>query len=108
MVKHINAEEFEKILKENKYVVCDFWATWCGPCRMLAPVLDKMSEEFKDKAAFVKVDIDENEALAVKYGISSIPDVFVFEDGKVKNDSLGFLPEDNIREFLKENLDITD
>ena len=82
MVKHVTSEELEELIKGDKPVVCDFWATWCGPCRMLAPVFEAVSEKFADKAVFVKVDVDENEAAARKYGISSIPDIILFRDGK--------------------------
>lgn len=104
MVKHINQEELEVLIRENKYVVADFWATWCGPCRMLAPVLDSLSEKYADKAVFVKVDVDDNEEAARKYGISSIPNVFVIENGKVKDNNLGFVPEASMEAFLNKNL----
>ncbi len=107
MVKHINAEELERLLKEHRYVVCDFWATWCGPCRMLAPVYEEASEKFKDKAVFVKIDIDEtdeNGATAATLGVSSIPSVFVFENGEVKDNHLGFVPASVLEEFLNKNI----
>ena len=81
-MEQINTEKFDELLKGDKPVVCDFFATWCGPCKMLAPVMDKVSGEFADKAVFVKVDIDENAELAVRYGIMSIPLVAVFKNGE--------------------------
>lgn len=105
MVKHVNKEEFENMLKESTLpVVCDFWATWCGPCRMLAPVLDELSEEYSDKAVFVKVDVDDNEELAAKYEIRSIPDVIVFKNGEVVDSNLGFVPKVGMKAFLDKNL----
>lgn len=104
MVRHINSEELETLLKGEKPVVCDFWATWCGPCRMLAPVFEEVSEQFADKAVFVKVDVDENESAAVKYGISSIPNVILFKDGKPAASNLGFVPAAALEEFVKDNL----
>ncbi len=104
MVKHINSEELETLLKGEKPVVCDFWATWCGPCRMLAPVFEEVSEQFADKAVFVKVDVDENESAAAKYGISSIPNVILFKDGKPAVSNLGFVPAAALEEFVKDNL----
>ena len=77
-MEQINTEKFDELLKGDKPVVCDFFATWCVPCKMLAPVMDKVSGKFADKAVFVKVDIDENAELAVRYGIMSIPLVAVF------------------------------
>lgn len=104
MVKEISGKELDELVSTGAQVVCDFWAAWCGPCRMLGPVMETLSEEFKDKATFVKVNVDENGDLAASLGIFSIPDVYIFEDGEMKNHNLGFLPEELMREFLKENL----
>ena len=104
MVKHVTSEELEELIKGDKPVVCDFWATWCGPCRMLAPVFETVSEKFADKAVFVKVDVDENEAAARKYGISSIPDIILFRDGKPAAANLGFVPEAALAAFVEKNL----
>ena len=89
-MEQINTEKFDELLKGDKPVVCDFFATWCGPCRMLAPVMDKVSAEFADKAVFVKVDIDQNAELAVRYGIMSSPLVAVFKNGEKTADLLGY------------------
>lgn len=103
-VREVSGETLENLLKEGKTVVCDFWASWCGPCRMLAPVLDKLAQEFQGKAEFVKINVDEEGEIAVKLGIMSIPDVYVFEGGKVKNHNLGYVPESAMRQFLQQNL----
>ena len=105
MVKHVTGEELEQLLETGKKTVfCDFWATWCGPCRMLAPVLDSLSEKYGESADFVKVDVDENGEAAMKYGISSIPNVIAFKGGKPVASSLGFVPEAQLEAFIKENL----
>ena len=104
MVEQINTEKFDELLKGDKPVVCDFFATWCGPCRMLAPVMDKVSAEFADKALFVKVDIDQNAELAVRYGIMSIPLVAVFKNGDKTADLLGYTDANGMTEFLNKNL----
>ncbi len=104
MVEKIDAKQFDELLKGDKPVVCDFFANWCGPCKMLAPVMDDVSETFKDKAVFVKVDIDENMELAARYGIMSIPLVSVFENGTEKAKTLGYMSKSEANEFLKENL----
>ena len=83
---------------------CDFWAAWCGPCRMLAPVLDELSESFQDSAVFVKVNVDEEEEAAMKFSISSIPNVIAFKGGKPVDNSLGFKPQALLEEFIKKNL----
>ena len=103
-MEQINTEKFDELLKGDKPVVCDFFATWCGPCKMLAPVMDKVSGEFADKAVFVKVDIDENAELAVRYGIMSIPLVAVFKTGEKTADSLGYPDANGMTEFLNANL----
>ena len=104
MVKEMRGRELDELVATGAQVVCDFWAPWCGPCRMLGPVMETLSEEFKDKATFVKVNVDEDGDLAASLGIFSIPDVYIFEDGETKTHNLGFLPEEQMREFLKENL----
>ncbi len=103
-MEQINTEKFDELLKGDKPVVCDFFATWCGPCKMLAPVMDKVSGEFADKAVFVKVDIDENVELAVRYGIMSIPLVAVFKNGEKTADNLGYTDANGMTEFLNANL----
>lgn len=100
----LNTEKFDEIIKGEKPVVCDFFATWCGPCKMLAPVMEKMEEEFGDKAEFIKVDIDENMPLAARYGIMSIPLVAVFKNGEMTAKSLGYMSKSETSEFLSKNL----
>lgn len=103
-MEQINTEKFDELLKGDKPVVCDFFATWCGPCRMLAPVMDKVSAELADKAVFVKVDIDQNAELAVRYGIMSIPLVAVFKNGEKTADQLGYTDTNGMTAFLSKNL----
>ena len=101
MVKHVNKEEFEQLLQGEKTVFCDFWASWCGPCRMLAPVFESLAEKYGDKAEFVKVNVDEEESLAMQFGISSIPNVLAIKDGKVVGNSLGFVPSAMLSAFVE-------
>lgn len=104
MVKEMTGQELDKLVDSGATVVCDFWANWCGPCRMLGPILEKLSSEFEDRAQFVKVDVDKNGDLAASLGIFSIPEVYIFADGQVKTHNLGFLPEEEMKEFLDKNL----
>ena len=105
MVQHVNGKELEELLaKESKTVFCDFWASWCGPCRMLAPVFEEISKKYDGQAVFVKVNVDEAEDAAGKYGISSIPNVIAFKGGKPAANSLGFVPAPVLDNFVKTNL----
>ena len=85
-----------EVLKSDVPVLVDFWATWCGPCRMLAPTIAKIAEEQQGKIKVGKVDVDEEPALAVKYGISSIPTLMVFKNGLVVKASVGVQPKSAI------------
>lgn len=107
MVKHVNANELEELIVSNdKTVYCDFWASWCGPCRMLAPIFEELANQYEGKAEFVKVNVDEEdcEAAAIKYGISSIPNVIAFKDGKPADQHLGFAPQAVLESFVLKNL----
>lgn len=86
---------FDEIIKER--VLVDFYADWCGPCKMLGPVLEKVSDEIK----VVKVNVDDNQELAKKYGVMSIPCVILFDKGQEIKRSIGFVPEGKLREFIK-------
>ena len=107
MVKYVNAAALEELIaNSDKTVYCDFWATWCGPCRMLAPVFEEISDKYEDKAVFAKIDIDEedSEAAAIKYGITSILNIIAFKGGKPVDNSLGFKPQAMLEEFVEKNL----
>ena len=107
MVKHVNGKELEELIaNESVPVVCDFWASWCGPCRMLGPVFEAVSDKYEGKAIFVKVNVDdeESESAAVKYGITSIPNVLVFKSGALVDNSLGFVPQAVLESVVERNL----
>jgi thioredoxin 1 len=86
----LTAENFDSVLQSNPVVVVDFWATWCGPCKMLAPVIEELASDFEGKAVVAKVDVDDNEDLARRFGIVSIPSVFIFKNGEVVDKHIGF------------------
>ncbi|OOM10553.1 thioredoxin [Clostridium saccharobutylicum] len=97
MDKVTNSNEFvEKVENSKGVVVVDFFATWCGPCKMLAPVLKGVSEKMGEKAKIFKVDIDKNEILANRYRISAVPTMIIFKDGVPVEQLTGFMPEQNI------------
>ena len=89
-----------EVLKSDKPVLVDFWAPWCGPCRMLAPVLAEVAAEKGDKIKVGKVNVDENPELAAQYGISGIPAMLLFKDGKVAATSVGFKPKAELESFI--------
>ena len=100
-VKVINSEDFANAVKDGVSVV-DFNATWCGPCKMLGPVLEKLSDEIID-VKFYAMDVDENPDIAEKFGIMSIPYVAVFRDGVKVDQNVGFIPEASMRSFIEKN-----
>ena len=100
MVKEIKDNEYEQIVKDNKKVVIDCFATWCGPCRMLSPVLDSISEELKD-VTFVKIDVDNAEKITTEYQIMSIPTLLIFEDGKLKEKVVGLKSKTELIDLIK-------
>jgi thioredoxin 1 len=105
MVQHVTSEQLEQLIAQSDIpVFCDFWASWCGPCRMLAPVLDELSTTYEGKARFVKVNVDEEEKAAMRYGITSIPNVIAFKGGKAVDNSLGFVPAPVLSAFVEKNL----
>ena len=104
MVKKINAQEFENEAKKVAVAVVDFSATWCGPCRMLAPVVESVSEKLGDKVSFYNVDVDEAPGLAMEYRISSVPCLVLLKNGELKDQSIGFRPEAQIEAWIRNNL----
>lgn len=107
MIDHANDSNFnEKVLNSPKPVIVDFWAQWCGPCKMLAPVIEKVANNLEGSVDVIKVDVDENPVIASTYGISSIPTIILFKDGKPLGKLVGFRPAEQIESAIKGALNI--
>lgn len=99
--RDVSDDTFEQeVLKSTKPVLVDFWAPWCGPCRMVAPIVEELATEYDGKVEFVKVNTDDNPNTSVKYGIRSIPTLLVFKDGEAVGQIVGFRPKSDLKERL--------
>jgi len=104
-IVHTSDGAFEAdVLQNSKAVLLDFWAEWCGPCKMIAPLLNEMADKYEDKLAVVKLNVDENPNTAQKFGIRSIPTLILFKDGAVEAQLMGAMPKSQLEEFLDTNL----
>lgn len=104
MMIHFNKETFEKTLSEGRLMMVDFWAEWCGPCQMLGPVIESLAEKYEGRAVIGKVNTDEEQELAMGFGITGIPTVIFFKDGKEIDRKVGVMPPDAFVQVLEENL----
>ena len=103
---HITDAEYEqKVLQSNIPVIVDFWAPWCGPCKMIAPILDKFAKEYEGKVLITKINTDENQEWMAKYGIQGIPTMLFVANGKIVHRQVGALPERMLRYTLVQFLD---
>lgn len=89
-IKYPNESEFYDLLKTNSLVFVDFFASWCGPCKMLSPVVEQVADSFHDKVTFVKVDVDQHEILASQYNVTTIPTIVVIKDGQIVDQMIGY------------------
>jgi len=104
MAKVATNTNFPELLLGNKLIIVDFWATWCGPCRMLSPILDEVEEEMADKISVVKVNVDDADEIAAQYRIMSIPTLLFFKNGQLVDKTVGAMPKAVLVEKIKANL----
>ena len=101
----VNEDNFDElVINSSLPVMIDFWATWCGPCKMVAPIVEELAEEYAGKINVGKVDVDQNPKIASKYGIMSIPSLIVFKGGKPMTNIVGFRPKEQLKETLDSTL----
>ncbi len=104
-IVHTSDSAFDAdVIQNSKAVLLDFWAEWCGPCKMIAPLLDEVADAYEDKLNVVKLNVDENPNTAQKFGIRSIPTLILFKDGAVQAQVMGAMPKSQLEEFLDTNL----
>ncbi len=101
----VNESNFEaEVMKSKVPVLVDIWATWCGPCRIYSPIVEEVSKEYTGKVKFVKIDADDNEKIAAKYNVMSIPTTLLMVDGAVKAMNVGAVPKETLRKWIEKNL----
>lgn len=102
-VFEINESNFDnEVLNSEKPVLVDFWAPWCGPCKMVSPVIEELASENGDKIKVCKINVDENKEVASKYQVMSIPAIFIFKDGEIKDQLVGYLSKEELQERVNE------
>lgn len=101
MAIKVSQENFENLLKGDKPLVLDFWATWCGPCRKIGPDVEALAEEYADKVNVAKCDVEENEAIAAQYGVRNIPTILFIKNGEIIDKQVGAAPKSVLEDKLK-------
>lgn len=103
-ILNVNDSNFHETIDANEYVLVDFWAEWCGPCKMIAPILEEIADEYHERVQVVKVNIDQNPETPSKFGIRGIPTLLLFKNGDVHATKVGALTSNQLKDFLETNL----
>ena len=102
---HVTDAAFEKVvLKSTLPVVVDFWAPWCGPCKVIGPLVEELAQQFQDNVKFAKINVDDSQKTAITYGVRSIPTLILFKDGKILDTLVGLVPKSRLEEFVRKGL----
>ena len=100
----ITDSNFNDVISKNKTVLVDFWAEWCGPCRMISPIIEELANEYEGKAIIGKLDVDSNQESSVKYGVRSIPTILTFKDGEIVDRQVGAVPKETLTNVIDSQL----
>jgi thioredoxin 1 len=104
-VKQVSDTDFDKVvIQGGKPAFVDFWAPWCGPCRIIGPFVEELAPSYQDKAIIAKLNVDDNPEVAQRYGVTSIPTVMMFKDGKLVDRAVGAMPKGELQKFIERNL----
>ena len=103
-IQHISDADFDQILNGGKPVFVDFWAPWCGPCRIVGPIIEELAPSYEGKAVIGKLNVDDNPVVAQRYGVTSIPTMMMFKDGKLVDRIVGPAPKGALQQFIDRNL----
>jgi thioredoxin 1 len=104
MALNLNNDNFKETISQDKLVLVDFWAEWCGPCKALSPIIDELSQEMGETMTIAKVDITENQDIAVEYGVRNIPTMLFFRNGEIVDKQVGAMPKSAIQDVINKHL----
>jgi thioredoxin 1 len=104
VVRQVTDSDFESTITAGKPVFLDFWAPWCGPCRLIGPIVEELAPSYEGKAIIAKINVDDNPGVAQKFGVTSIPTLMMFKDGKLVDRAVGAMPKAQLQAFIDKNL----
>jgi len=103
-VQHVTDANFDSIVQGGKPVLVDFWAPWCGPCRIIGPIVEELAPSYQGKAVITKMNVDDNPGVAQRFGVTSIPTLMMFKNGKLVDRAVGAMPKGELQKFIDRNL----